>query len=140
MEDRKKLIEEIMASFYAMKNKVYSNKSQSRSGAHITHSQLFVLGIIEKNNDIGIKEIAKKLNISSSAATQLVDGLVESGYVTRKHNPKDRRALHLELSTKGWKYVSDFKNRCIKSMMALFGALSDKELKTYIALHKKILK
>ena len=72
MANRKKMIEEIMATFHAMRNKMHVTLMQSGHRDSITHSQLFVLAIIEKCHDIGIKEISKKLNISSSAATQRV--------------------------------------------------------------------
>ncbi len=139
MENRKKLIEEIMANFHAMKNKMHVQGIQPGSKASITHSQLFVLAIIEKNCDIGIKEISQKLNISSSAATQLVDGLVDNGYVVRKADSNDRRALQLELSTKGSKQITELKDRRMKMMITLFDALNDNELETYLNLHKKIL-
>lgn len=113
--------------------------TQSKGKNCITHSQLFVLAIIERHRKIGIKEMSEKLNISSSATTQLVDGLVENGYVVRKADVKDRRALQLELSLKGQKHITDLKNKRIKAMSALFDALSDKELETYLVLHKKIL-
>jgi MarR family 2-MHQ and catechol resistance regulon transcriptional repressor len=139
MTNRKKLIEEIMASFHAMRNKMYSHVAQSGSKDCITHSQLFVLAIIEQHRNIGIKEISKKLNISSSAATQLVDGLVENGYVIRKADSKDRRALQLDLSTKGRRHITGLKNKRTKTMVALFDVLNDKELEIYLNLHRKIL-
>ncbi|OGY52048.1 MAG: hypothetical protein A3J59_03985 [Candidatus Buchananbacteria bacterium RIFCSPHIGHO2_02_FULL_56_16] len=139
MANRKKMIEEIMATFHAMRNKMHVTLMQSGHRDSITHSQLFVLAIIEKCHDIGIKEISKKLNISSSAATQLVDGLVENGYVVRKADAADRRALQLELSAKGRTHVAELKNKRLEMVTALFDALSDQELETYLRLHKKIL-
>ncbi len=138
MTNRKKLIEEIMANFHAMRNKMQTHMQLGRED-YITHSQFFVLVIIEQHHNIGIKEISKKLNISSSAATQLVDELVENGYVVRKADLKDRRALQLELSPKGQKHITDLKNKHIKTLASLFDALSDEELKIYLKLHKKIL-
>lgn len=128
-----------MASFHAMRNKMHANVIQHRRKDCITHSQLFVLAIIERHRNIGIKEISKKLNISPSAATQLVDGLVENGYAVRKVDSKDRRALQLELSTKGRKHITELKNKRMEMMAALFDALNDEELKAYLKLHKKIL-
>lgn len=139
MENRKKLIEEIMTNFHAMKNKMHVQGAQTGSKDGITHSQLFVLAIIERNQNIGIKEISEKLNISPSATTQLVDGLVENGYVVRKADSEDRRALQLELSPKGTKQIAELKDKRMKMMSALFDVLSDKELEIYLKLHKKIL-
>lgn len=128
-----------MANFHSMRNKMHAKIMQSGHKGRITHSQLFVLSIIEQHNNIGLKKISKMLSISSSAATQLVDGLVDNGYVVRKANSKDRRALQLELSTKGSKHITGLKNKRMKIVSALFDVLNDKELETYLKLHKKIL-
>ncbi len=139
MSSRKQLIEEIGASFHALRNKMQAKVIQPGLKDCITHSQLFVLSIVEQNHDIGIKEISKKLGISSSATTQLVDGLVENNFVVRKTDAKDRRALQLELSPKGKKHISQMKKNYMKTMTFLFDTLSDRELETYLSLHKKIL-
>jgi len=139
MATRKQLIEEIMASFHAMKNKMITKMVHTGHAGGITHSQLFVLAIIEQHHHIGIKEIAKKLHISSSAATQLVDGLVKKSYVVRHTDAHDRRALHLELSGKGKTHVTELKKKRMKMMARLFDALNDKELAMYSKLHKIIL-
>ncbi len=139
MTHRKQLIEEIMANSQAMKNIMHAKGAKDCAKAGITHSQLFVLAIIERHQNIGIKEISKKLNVSSSAATQLVDGLVANGFVTRKANLKDRRALRLALSAKGSTHIAALKQRRMRTMLTLFDALTDDELAVYLKLHKKIL-
>ena len=138
MATRKKLVEEIIASFHAIKNKMHPRIMQLGGKGSITHSQLFVLAIIEQHHDIGVKEISKKLNISSSATTQLIDALVNNGYVIRKTDSKDRRALLLGLSTKGQKHIANLKNKRIKMISDLFDVLTDKELEIYLMLHKKM--
>lgn len=139
MVNRKKLIEEIMASFHAMRNKMHAKIMRPEHKNCVTHSQLFVLAIIEQQQNIGIKQISKKLNISPSAATQLVDGLVENGYVIRKADTKDRRALQLGLSPKGQKHFTGLKNQRLKMIARLFDVLNDQELAIYLKLYKKIL-
>ena len=104
----------------------------------VTYSQWFVLGIIELGKNASIKDIAKMLGMTSSAATQLVDGLVQSGYVLRQDNPKDRRAVQLALAAKGVKQFAAMKEERMNEMARLFEALSESELQTYLRLHKKI--
>ncbi len=139
MLNRKKLIEEIMANINAMRNKIHFTITQKTAKHRITHSQWFALCLINEHKNLGIKEISKILGITSSAATQLVDGLVNSDYVARKTNTSDRRSLQLCLSKKGQKHIKNMKQNYMKTMQVLFKALSDNELKTYLALHKKIL-
>ena len=76
--------------------------------------------------------------MSSSAVTQFVDGLVESGYVTRQEDPHDRRSVQLELSPKGKEHIADTKERRLSEMAGLFDVLTDSELEEYARLQKKI--
>ena len=96
MQKRKKAIEQIVNNFQILKNKMYL-KVVINQKKEITNSQWFVLCIIEKHPNFGIKEISKILSISSSAGTQLVNGVVKNGYVLRATNLKDRRELNLKL-------------------------------------------
>ena len=139
MKTRKQLIEEIMANINAMKHKMHVKMLARTHGNKITHSQWFVLSLIEAKQNMGIKEIAATLGITSSATTQLVDGLVQQGYVVRNTNIHDARALQLRLSPKGKTRITAMKKEFFRTMAVFFEALSDEELKTYCALHKKIL-
>ena len=105
----------------------------------ITYAQQFALFIISQYKDAGIKEISKMLCTTSSAATQLVGELVRQGFVTRKVNVKDRRALDLAISKKGQKQVQKAKKRQLEMMSKMFSSLSEKELKSFITLNKKII-
>lgn len=138
MTGRKQTIEAVLENFQAIKNKVQS-AALSNNKDCVTHSQLFVLAIIKQHCNIGIKEVSQKLNISSSAATQLVDGLVSNGYATRKTSSKDRRALQLELTTKGRKHLADLTSARIRKMSTMFDVLNDHELENFLLLQKKIL-
>jgi DNA-binding MarR family transcriptional regulator len=140
MENRKKLLSEIMANIQAMKNRMHGEVAQQGKHSNITYSQWCVLAMIEKNQTMGINDIAKMLSITASATTQLVDGLVKNGYVQRKINKLDRRSSQIVLSRKGKKSIAKMKATHMKAMEKVFEALSNKELKTYNALHKKILK
>jgi DNA-binding MarR family transcriptional regulator len=138
MVNRKELVEEILNSFHGMRHKMRT-KSFNLDKNRITHSQWFVLGIIEHCKDTSIKDISGILGMSSSAATQLVDGLVRNGYVSRRTDPNDRRSVKLEISAKGNKQISALKEKRINEMAKLFEALTDSELEIYLKLHKKMV-
>lgn len=105
----------------------------------ITPSQWGVLMLIEQCGKSSVKDVAHALHISSSAATQLVDGLVESGYVEREKYAKDRRAVVLTLSKKTEKQVGKMKKQMSQKFLEIFEVLSDKEFTQYCALNKKIV-
>jgi len=49
----------------------------------------------------GMSEISERFNVTPAAASQLVDKLVQSGYIQREEDPNDRRAKLLNLTDKG---------------------------------------
>ncbi len=49
----------------------------------------------------GISDISERFEITSAAASQMVDKLFQLGYLERIEDPTDRRAKLLSLSTKG---------------------------------------
>lgn len=139
MSARNQLIEEILHSFHAIRNITKTRALHLGHQNHITHSQWFVLTVIEHFKKRSIKDIAETMEMSSSGATQLVDGLVQGGFVTRKEDPNDRRLVQLELSPKGKKHIAATKEMRINEMAEIFDTLSDKELEEFVRLHKKIL-
>ena len=49
----------------------------------------------------GMSEISGRFDVTPAAASQLVDKLVQSGYIQREEDPNDRRAKLLNLTDKG---------------------------------------
>jgi DNA-binding MarR family transcriptional regulator len=49
----------------------------------------------------GMSGISEQFEITPAAASQMVDKLVQSGYIVREEDPNDRRAKTLNLTTKG---------------------------------------
>lgn len=138
MVHRKKIIEEVLHNMHIMKHKLvvtYHNKKEIT----ITPSQGFVLRFVAENNTTNVGAIARALHITSSAATQLIDCLVDKGYLIRKNHPHDRRVSTLSLSTKANRLFNEFKEQSLEKMTELLGILSDKELVQYATLNKKII-
>ncbi len=139
MSTRNQLIEEILHSFHAIRNITKAKAASLGHQNHITHSQWFVLTMIEHFKKRSIKDIAEAMDMSSSAATQLVDPLVQADLVTRQEDPEDRRLVQLEISPKGNKHIAATKEGRINEMAEMFDALTDKELEEFVRLHKKVL-
>jgi DNA-binding MarR family transcriptional regulator len=144
MSSRKQYIAAIMESMHAVRRAlILRHASKFSLGKHekmsITPSQWAVLSIVMEKGTTGVKELARSLGITSSATTQLVDGLVARGYLVRKSNVHDRRALSLELSEKKKKEMGALKKHMMGHFAAMFEALDDKELAHYARLNKKIV-
>lgn len=110
---------------------------RSRGEFSITPSQWMALYAIREHPS-GIKEIAEALGVTSSAATQLVDGLARKGLVVRAGVVGDRRALTVKIAKKHEKQMRDTMEMGMEHFKAMFEILSDRELAQYAALNKKI--
>lgn len=79
------------------------------------------LRLFGSNENINNKEISKRMNLSPSRLTRIIDGLVKKGYMQRKIDQTDRRNMRVFLSKRG---------------KTLTGKLN----KAFIDLHSDILK
>ncbi len=137
MIDRKKIIEELLQSMYAMRHKLMVGYTEKKEMV-VTPSQGCVLRFVRENKSVNVKSVATTLHITSSAATQLIDGLVQNKYLIRNDNALDRREISLELTPKAKKLLKEFKEKGMQKMIGLFETLNDKELVEYAKLNKKI--
>lgn len=138
MIDRKKIIEEIIETLYTIRRKIAAEMQLLFKEIQITHPQWIVLHYVKKNGIINIKCLANVLCITSSAATQIVDGLVKKGLLIRKRNIEDRRILNIGLSTKAKEQFDLIKNKSFNTLSSLFDILDDKELQEFHDLNNKI--
>jgi len=139
MISRKQIIEEIISSFRVIKRKIMAENQWSPQRQHITPTQVQILLIVMHHEGISVKEIAKILSISSSAVAQLVNGLVENGYLIRENSPDDHRFVQIKLSCEIKKHAKAMKARFLRKVSTLFDALDDNEIVQYNNLNKKIL-
>jgi len=140
MDERRKIIEKIFEIFFALRHKVDARMRLLFEEQQITHSQWFVLHIIEKKESMNIKDLAVLLGITSSAVTQVVDGLVKRGLLLRKRKPDDRRVLIVTLTQKSRSKFNSIKNKRIDAISSLFDAVDDCELKRFYEIMDKIVK
>lgn len=123
---------------YLIKRKIASEMHHLSDEMQITHPQWIVLHHVRKSGMINIKDLANLLGITSSAATQIVDGLVKKELLLRKRNEEDRRILNIELSGKAISKFNSIKSTSLNTLSALFDVLDDGELRDYRDLNNKI--
>src|ERR1035437_1406312 len=132
MINRKQKIEELIENLHSLKRTMVFGASGGMNMPRITPSQWGVLMFIEQRGETTVKDIANTLKITSSAATQLVDGLVVSRYVARKNSESDRRTVILTLTKNTKAQVDKMKKEGLEKFLELFEVLNDKEFNQYI--------
>ncbi len=139
MIDRKQQIEQLVEKLHAFR-RLMAPDSQSPCGEEsLAPSQWLALLLIKRQEGIGIKELATLLGTTSSAATQLVDGLVKKGLLDRQTSPDDRRALRLSLPDAARQQIEAMKEQRLEKLEAVFSALDETEFKTLLDLIDKVI-
>ncbi|MCX8062994.1 MAG: MarR family winged helix-turn-helix transcriptional regulator [Anaerolineales bacterium] len=67
--------------------------------------QMMILYHVQRMGGCTVSEIAEEFGISNAAASQLIDRLVQQGYLTRKEHPLDRRSKETSLTEAGQKII-----------------------------------
>jgi DNA-binding MarR family transcriptional regulator len=93
----------------------------------LTMPQLSILMQLHHKGSCGMSEISERFDVTPAAASQLVDKLVQSGYLERAEDPSDRRARLLKLSPAGLRLVEEGINERYRWMDELVKNLSVEE-------------
>lgn len=92
----------------------------------------------KKSAGISVKEVAEQSHITPGAVTQFVNTLVERGVVMREGDPKDRRIVRLKLTKESNILFEKMRKQHLDSMIQIFEALTNDEIKQLIALFTKM--
>lgn len=111
----------------------------SKQNAKVTRAQLGIMMLIERHNLTTVQAIADHLGISPSAATQMVNELVKGKFLKRTPDTTDRRKVLLALTASGKEVMNTMYADMKKMFTKLFQALTDTELKTLVALQRKMV-
>lgn len=81
---------------------VYQNKFYKIADTKgLCHTELKCIRVFGNASKLSNKETAKRMGLSPSRLTRIIDGCVEKGFMKRGINRKDMRALSLTLTRKG---------------------------------------
>ena len=81
----------------------------------------------------GVSDIGNHLGVSSAAASQLLDRLVQQGLILRSEDPEDRRAKRISLTGQGRKVVEGGMKGRERWFHALAEKMTDEERATVLA-------
>ena len=79
--------------------------NQFAKSTGLSMPQFSILMQLHYKGACGMSAISERFDVSAAAASQLVDKLVQAGYIERTEDPSDRRAKLLKLSINGSKLV-----------------------------------
>jgi DNA-binding MarR family transcriptional regulator len=135
--DKERLIqvtEEMYLLFPLFKNKLFKHKKSVKHNS-MPHSYFHVLKVLKKRGPLPMSEIGRKVCISKSNMTSLIDKLVLNGLTERIPDQNDRRVINIALTEKGNQLIEDWHLHSNQQIMKKLSSISDEDMET---LHKSL--
>ena len=104
----------------------------------LTLPQLFLLGVLEDVGTLSVTRWAESLGTPPSTTTGLLDGLEAGGYVTRTHDPTDRRQVLVSLAPRGHRLAEELRAKARVRWSVLCEGIPARELDSVASTLRRI--
>ena len=138
MSKRSVLVEEYMQVMAMVQRQVMPIKARSAAELGLSRPQAEALHLLSCRDMATIKLMAELLGITSSAATQLTEGLVQMELVTRQPSSDDRRVVEVRLTKAGRAKVQALSDAARDYVADMLQGMSDDEIVQLLMLLKKL--
>ena len=104
----------------------------------IPPAQLFVIIILYEKGHCRFSTLSKELHIAAPTVTGIVDRLERGGFVERRHDIEDRRAINVLLTGKGKSIAQRLRATIKKRWQEILLNLSSQDQRNYLRILKTI--
>jgi DNA-binding MarR family transcriptional regulator len=139
MKKREELIEELFESSQAVQRawKLHFFKVLGEEG--FTPPQLGLLFFIKEHQPVTASALATHLQVSRSAASQMLEKLAQAGFISREEDPNDRRLTYIRISASGEKKLKKLEQKRKDFFISTSYGLTDEELINMRLINNKII-
>lgn len=99
----------------------------------LTKARTHVLWELSRHDEIHQRALADAVGVTPRTMTGLIDGLESTGFVVRRPDPHDRRALHIQLTAKGREAADWLVSSHTELAGELFGQMSPARYSSFAA-------
>jgi DNA-binding MarR family transcriptional regulator len=136
---RSEAITELMTHIGGIKRSLQNHSYSCGDGSSLTSGQLSLLFAIKHHGPISAQDLANRLALTPGAVSQVVDGLLASGYLNRVPRADSRHTLDLSLTPIGATKVTAIEHKRHAIIEQTTEELTDTELQTFASIMQKIL-
>ena len=97
---------------------------------------LMILGRCEEAPNLN--QLAEKCGITRQSTKQLIDKLVEKGYVTLEKSDTDKRNMHIVITKKGRNWGANNLEKNMAFVSELYSDISERDIKTFAKVQQKL--
>ncbi len=115
----------LVSLIYELKKKCLQVDQRLMNDLKISQSELLFFSALNNCKGISSPELAKNMGLSLSRISRIVDKLVVNGYLDRKADEVDRRAIRLCLTSKGKSIrskIDKVRNECEERLLEIIPA------------------
>jgi DNA-binding MarR family transcriptional regulator len=100
-QDAQDLTETLKTVDYILHRKLWQKLNLKVKPGHVMLMVTLTHAAKDSPQGLRVSELASAFNVTASGVTQLVGGLEERGYICRRMDPEDRRAVRVSLTETG---------------------------------------
>lgn len=105
----------------------------------LTFLQYRALSFVSEEDFATISELGDNIGVSTSSATQIVERLIEQGFLKKERSIKDRRVVEVGLTESGKKQYRKMDKEVLGEIAEILKVLGKKDADEMIRINKKIL-
>lgn len=104
----------------------------------LTVAEFRLLRAFRGDASLSVGDIARRMELSNSRLTRILDGLVEKEVVTREVSRQDRRVILVELSARGQRIQKALTERYLRTHQEILDLLPEGAVDSVIAAMEKL--
>lgn len=131
------IADELYLLFPLFRNKLFKHKKRLKNNS-MPHSYFHILKILKKRGPLPVSEIGRRVCISKSNMTSVIDRLVENGVAERIPDQNDRRVINIALTKKGSEMIGKWHMHSNQEIKTKLSSISDDDLETFYESIKNI--
>ena len=137
--DRQQLVEEFFTGTIALKRMWRAQFHDRLGDVKLSFGQMIILKLLHEEQSLSSKQIAELTHSSKSSVAQLLDGLDQEGFITRKPDDSDRRIVHISLSSSGIEKLEVVHQKRKEFFSTITEDLDEEDLRALNRIQAKIL-
>lgn len=127
------LPEDALGKILLLSSLVSADMARFEESSGLTGARVRLLWVLGAHGPCTQQALAGQLEVTPRNVTGLVDGLVDSGHVTREPHPTDRRALLVTPTAAGESLIAQLRAGQRQLAADLFGDVSEGLLADFVA-------
>lgn len=128
------VIGELTHLFFRLGRRVRHRANKQLAPTGMTASQARALRIIDFHGPLRIVDLARKLDIGARSAGDIVDMLVDAGFVERNPDPDDRRSIRVSVNAVGAERAEELRQLRREGAEEIFATLAEERQRELLRL------